>query len=572
MGPGPVEKKWTLATPEKPPFDALKVSDVVAHAIGGQVVVDWKVADTGAPQFAYKVEVFASKEAITAGRPLGAGEARDPSARMAIVNVPGLQHGAKVAVRLTLTDIFDNTAAPLLVPAPFPQDVVAADPQATAIGGLDYRYFEIPANQKELPDFKKLKPAWTGSVNDLDLSIGHRHENYACQFTGSLMVPAGGLWMFHLRSSDGSRLILDNKTVVDFDGIHSNGSTDSGWIALKQGLHSVELQYYKGTPVNADNIDMLELQWEGPGIPRARVPEKAWLHKPTGGEPQLRLIDPPATAKTPMIGANARLAAAVSNKQTGDIEFYSGSTLWAKASGGTETRALLGNGSNHLRARLIYDGNKSVDSPAVDVEVANQAMAPWTFSPVGTRAFPAGASLEAGVVSMVSDGFNFVWQQVDGDKTLIARTAAKPDPASGSQGDGSKYGGDWKGGDWKGGIVFRDNLNANTSNPPGDHFVALYAQVDGTIHLQADSDSNGGGPVSGPNLNNGSFTWLKLKRSGDTFTASCSADGKTWTEVGTRKNDKLPAKAPAGLFTVARPSPNPNPHWWKFDSVSVGKD
>jgi len=565
MGPGAVEKKWNLATPEKPAFDAFSVTGVVAHAVGGQVVVEWKVPDTSAPQFAWKVEVFASKEAIASGTPLATREARDPDARMGLVTVPGLQHGAKVAVRLTLTDIFDRPSTPVLVAAPVPQEILTPPAMVKTIGGLDYRYFEMPANGKDLPDFSKLKPQWTGSVNDLDLSISHRHENYACQYTGTLMVPAGGLWMFHLHSSDGSRLLIDDKAIVDFNGIHSNGCTASGWTALKPGPHSVEVDYFKGTPAGADNIDLLELQWEGPGTSCGRVPEKAWQRKSGTGEPEVRLISPgPTGANGVMLTAYTQLAAAVSNKQSGDMLFYSGTTLWARADGGAETRALLGQGPNHLRARLVY-GNKTVDSPAVDTKVFNPPLDPWTFSPIGSRTLPAGAAIEKGTLSIVSDGFNFVWQQLDGDKTLIAHTADKPDPKTGTQGDGSKYSGDWKGG-----LVFRDNLNANTGNPPGDHFVALFAQADGSIHLQADTDANGGGPVTGPDLNSGKFTWLKLQRTGDTFIASGSTDGKNWTQLGTRKANKLPAKAYAGLFTLARPSPNPNPHWWKFDGVGVG--
>ncbi|MGC4016964.1 MAG: PA14 domain-containing protein [Luteolibacter sp.] len=565
MGPGAVEKNWKLATPASPAFDAFKVTDVTAHSVGGQVVVDWKVPDTSAPQFAWKVEVFGSKEAMTSGTPLATGEARDPDARMALVNAPGLKHGDKIAVRLTLTDIFDRPASPVLVAAPGPQEILTPPAAVKTIGGLDYAWFELPANTKEMPDLSKLKPAWTGAVNDLDLTISHRHENYACRYSGSLVIPTGGLWMFHLRSSDGSKLILDNKTAVDFDGYHSNGGTAGGWVALKAGTHNVEVQYFKGTRASNDNIDLLELRWQGPGTPLAKVPESAWARKPDGADPQVRLIDPkPGQLKPSSNAADTKLVAVVSNKQAGEMQFFSGSTLWARAAGGTETRTLLGSGPNHLRARLVYDGNKSVDSPAVDVDVAQPALTPWTFSPVGTRAFPAAAGVADGTFSVVSDGFNFIWQQLEGDRALIAHTAAKPDPGSGSQGDGSKYGSDWKGG-----LVFRDNLNANTSNPPGDHFVALYAQVDGTIHLQADTDANGGGPVSGPDLNHGNYTWLKLQRTGNTFTAYGSTDGKAWTEIGKRENAKVPAKAYTGLFTLARPSPNPNPHWWKFDGVTI---
>jgi hypothetical protein len=53
-----------------------------------------------------------------------------------------------------------------------------------------------------------------------------------------------------------------------------------------------------------------------------------------------------------------------------------------------------------------------------------------------------------------------------------------------------------------------------------------------------------GGPHKGPQ-------WLRLTRSGDTLTGYESADGKTWTEVGTVKLTGLPETVEIGLFVTS---------------------
>src|SRR5205085_11055206 len=46
-------------------------------------------------------------------------------------------------------------------------------------------------------------------------------------------------------------------------------------------------------------------------------------------------------------------------------------------------------------------------------------------------------------------------------------------------------------------------------------------------------------------------TWLKLSRSGSTFTGSVSADGTTWTIVGTVAVSAMSANATAGLAVTS---------------------
>ena len=53
------------------------------------------------------------------------------------------------------------------------------------------------------------------------------------------------MYRFALTSDDGSRLMIDDQTVVDNDGVHPV-STQSGTIELGGGIHKIRVQYFQG--------------------------------------------------------------------------------------------------------------------------------------------------------------------------------------------------------------------------------------------------------------------------------------------------------------------------------------
>ncbi|MFO0865897.1 MAG: PA14 domain-containing protein [Gemmataceae bacterium] len=70
-------------------------------------------------------------------------------------------------------------------------------------------------------------------------------SNYALTFTGFFNAEQDGNYTFNAASDDGSRLIVDGKTVVNNDGIHPKKSK-SGSTKLKKGVHKVEVQFFQG--------------------------------------------------------------------------------------------------------------------------------------------------------------------------------------------------------------------------------------------------------------------------------------------------------------------------------------
>jgi len=61
--------------------------------------------------------------------------------------------------------------------------------------GLRYEYYE--GNWKKLPDFDKLKAVSKGNIDDFDLSIAKRPENFAIRYTGYLEVPEQDVYYFN---------------------------------------------------------------------------------------------------------------------------------------------------------------------------------------------------------------------------------------------------------------------------------------------------------------------------------------------------------------------------------------
>ncbi|MEO1010060.1 MAG: PA14 domain-containing protein [Bacteroidota bacterium] len=130
--------------------------------------------------------------------------------------------------------------------------------------GIEYTYYE--GNFSQLPDFDMLKSIKKGVVTQLDPDlIGQRLDHYAIRYEGYFSVPKAGVYTFHLRSDDGSRLFVGNKLVVDNGGSHS-ALTKTGMVALKKGMHAIKIEYFE------DFLgEELRLWYSSPDMPRTSV-------------------------------------------------------------------------------------------------------------------------------------------------------------------------------------------------------------------------------------------------------------------------------------------------------------
>jgi autotransporter-associated beta strand protein len=565
--------------PSAPTFDPIIVSSSSATAFGSQLLVQWQLPLSSSPQLGYQVEVFTN--ASYSGTAVVNYFGRDPEVRQKLFSIPGV---TTPYVRLTISDIFFNTNTPILI-TPDAGVLSGATNVAGTVGGLAFQYYEPGAGLTALPDFTTLTPVSQGAVGFPDATPRQHRVNYALNYTGYLNAPADGLYAFTLHSGDGSQLIIDGTTVINFDGLHDSSQFMGGGLALQAGLHTFNLQFFRGAanPVNSTAYtDGLGLAWEGPGIAASDVPASAFVRVPAGGEPVITMTAPANNSTVP--NANPGLSASVTpngvtiNKvQFYLTDFYS---YYARPSRGVDyylgqdtTLPYLLNSmvwsapSNLVRARLIYNGTNSIDSAPVSFASTNGSFAPWYWSPLEMHNYPSGAAMQNNTFTMLGDGMNFLSRRVSGDCTLIGRLAGITPNTAGPDGVAPDGG-------WRAGIILRGTTNATLGQPLGDgsgtRFAALFSSVGGGTYFEDDTMRGGNGDANAWSSNlGGGNRWYKLQRIGNSFISSVSMDGASWTQVNSNLLSNFGATIYAGVFIHAVQSMNPNLHQASLDSVSL---
>ena len=143
------------------------------------------------------------------------------------------------------------------------QDSAAA---AAAGGDLDDLSFKFYRDSwSALPTFDELKHedegALPGNLFDIASAPSLRPDNFGYVFGGFLKVPADGDYTFSLDSDDGSRLSIDGRVVLEYDGIHGEGSPRTGTVRLAAGRRAIRLDYFQGHHGKG-----LTVGWSGPGF------------------------------------------------------------------------------------------------------------------------------------------------------------------------------------------------------------------------------------------------------------------------------------------------------------------
>jgi len=132
--------------------------------------------------------------------------------------------------------------------------------------GVAFRYYQ--GEWDTIPDFGRLVPVKEGRLRNVGIS-STRPENYGFLFEGFIAVPVRGIYSFFTDSDDGSRLFVDDRAVVENDGLH--GMTEKqGAVALEAGLHALRIAYFNKTGGSG-----LEVSWSGPGFGKCPVPDSA---------------------------------------------------------------------------------------------------------------------------------------------------------------------------------------------------------------------------------------------------------------------------------------------------------
>ena len=143
--------------------------------------------------------------------------------------------------------------------------------------GLVFSYYENedPKNNAwyYLPDFGGLKAEKSGVIADFTLEPRERDDHFGFVYEGWLKIEEAGYYTFYLNSDDGSTLFINERLMIDNDGWHAPVEK-AGGMQLEAGYHPIRLTYYEH-----EEIELLELQWEGPGFGKQRIPASVLYHQ-----------------------------------------------------------------------------------------------------------------------------------------------------------------------------------------------------------------------------------------------------------------------------------------------------
>lgn len=131
--------------------------------------------------------------------------------------------------------------------------------------GINYKYFI--EEWYKLPDFEKLTPVKSGTVYNFDLNeIENLDNKFGIVFEGEIEIETQSVYTFILSSNDGSKLFIDNKLLINADGLHGFTS-ETGSVYLSEGKHRIKLEYFQ-----AGGGKGLQLEYECARIERQKIP------------------------------------------------------------------------------------------------------------------------------------------------------------------------------------------------------------------------------------------------------------------------------------------------------------
>ncbi len=235
--------------------------------------------------------------------------------------------------------------------------------------------------------------------------------------------------------------------------------------------------------------------------------------------------------------------------------FSADGTTWTKAGSVTVTMA-----TNVYVGLAVTSHNTAAINTAtfdsVAVTPATPAPAPagptLTDADVGSVGMPGSMSVSGGTYTIkgagadiwgTTDAFNFAYQSLAGDGQVVTRVASLQNT--------NTYA--------KAGVMIRETLTA------GSRHALLDVKPGGGLEFLTRTST--GGTTSAISATGSAPVWLKLVRAGTTITAYSSADGKTWTTVGSA-TVSMASSVYVGLVVCSHTTAALNTA--TFDNVAIG--
>jgi mono/diheme cytochrome c family protein len=137
---------------------------------------------------------------------------------------------------------------------------------------VTYRFYRD--TWEKLPDFDTLLHETEGPIASsyFTLAPASRQEAIGFVFEGKLKVLQAGTFTFDVESTDGVRLIVDGKTVINLPDLGKHSASNK--TELRAGFLPIRLEYFNG-----NGQPQLKIEWSGPGIERHSLTETAGQEK-----------------------------------------------------------------------------------------------------------------------------------------------------------------------------------------------------------------------------------------------------------------------------------------------------
>ena len=192
------------------------------------------------------------------------------------------------------------------------------------------------------------------------------------------------------------------------------------------------------------------------------------------------------------------------------------------------------------------------DSNAVDFVVTPQALPnSWQNQDIGAVGIAGSATYASGVFSVTgagrgitgtSDQLQFAYQPLSGDGTIVARVVST------------------QGTDPTAGVMIRETLNPGATMA----YAEYYNKYDSYFYYRT---TTGAQSSYQPGTYGGLPYWVKLNRSGSTFSAYASSDGVNWTQIASSVTINMAENVYIGLAVTS--GSNTASVTATFDNVSI---
>ena len=133
--------------------------------------------------------------------------------------------------------------------------------------GIHVDYYYPAKGNVAIETLNTMTPSDSGIVPQIVMNVPQRKEadKFALKFTGMINVPKSGRYTFFIISDDGSRVYINDKQLIDNDGLHGPVEKSAA-IDLSAGNHKLVVTYFDN-----GGGDGLAVTWQGPGFNRQPI-------------------------------------------------------------------------------------------------------------------------------------------------------------------------------------------------------------------------------------------------------------------------------------------------------------